>query len=169
MSDVDRAFDVMKNDMMSKNVVREEEFSEYLPLFDTSIQSNNHYPQEYLLNLIEKFKVRFIVNLPIEIVNAKGEVLKTIPPTFISIPAMNKVLKNPGELITAYERVMYNDAQPSHKKDAMNATLSKAVGLTLENDKGFKKSTEKVLEMTKSFDKEKSPDSNGITGGMEWS
>lgn len=167
----DRAYETLCNDMVNRNVVTEEEFAEFLPLFSTAIQ-DNQYTQEFLSELITKYTNRFTQTLPISIVNNKKEVVKTIPPMFVSIPAINKTIKHSNELVTAHTNITLSKSQPIQKKMLIRETYKKAVELTIENDPTYKKSKDVSLRLSEQNDnavKKEIPNrSTGSTDGMEW-
>ncbi len=166
----DRAYETLKKDMVERNVVGEDEFAEYLPLFSTAIQ-DNQYSQEFLSKLIDKYKNRFTQTLPITIVNHKREVIKTIPPMFVYIPAINKTIKHSNELVTAHTNISLSKSQPQQKKMAIRETYKQAVELTIKNDPTHAKSKElsmKLSEQCETTIKETKP-TTGSTDGMEWS
>lgn len=170
----ERAYEAMQKDMVKRNVVSEAEFERYLPLFSTSIHDDNQFSHEYLLNLMEEYKNRFILTLPINIVgviNGEEQVIRTIAPTFIHIPSINKTIKRSTELVAAHANINVSKDQPQLKKDAINDAYRKAVNLTLENAPAYQKSKEVSMKLTEpqKASTVKVEEASGKTDDMEWS
>ena len=170
----DRAYETMQKDMLRRNVVSEAEFERYLPLFSTSIHDDNQFSPEYLSNLMDDYKNRFIQTLPIKIVgivNGEEQIIRTIAPTFIQIPAINKTIKHSNELVSAHANINVSKSQPQHKKDAINDTYKQAVNLTIENDPTYQKSKDASMKITNQHKAPsvKTEEASGKTDDMEWS
>ena len=170
MNTEERIANILMNDMKNKNIITRSEFSRYLPLFDSRIISNNEYQEEELKRLIEEYRLRFNLHLPITIISDdRKTIIETRPPMFIQIPSLNRNIKKASELVSTYSNIMTNDAQPKAKKQALGEVLHQAVHMSIENDKKYKNDKSTAVNM---MDKKKGTsevtENKKVTEGFKW-
>lgn len=170
MKTEERIASILINDMKNKNIITRSEFSRYLPLFDNRIISNNEYQEEELKKLIEEYRLRFNLHLPITIISDdRKTVIETRPPMFIQIPSLNRNIKKASELVSTYNNIMTNDAQPKAKKQAIGEVLHQAVHMSIENDKKYKDDKSKAVNMMDNKQGSTQPvTEKKVTEGFEW-
>lgn len=174
---IDKAFDAVTSDMKQRNIVTQKEFQKFQPLFDNSIRIDNTIDQTEIERLLEEFKARFIVNLPIIVTTNDGKsILEERPPWFLQIPSLNKHVPQSGELITAFDNIMTNPSQPIQKKMKISGVLHQALEHSINEDEGYRKNKERAMELTDKHDmknekkeeKITTEEPKSITEGMKW-